>query len=71
MQYCNNIPIGDRYWGNAVDIEYAIKEKLLAERKLLEEEELVEETKCLLQQIRSLSTVASPTTEKESDNMVE
>lgn len=72
----------DIYWESAVEVEYTIKEILLAERKLLEEEELIEETKILLQRIRSLSTLASPTTETEmvetdsevetdSDDMVE
>lgn len=65
------IPIGDQYWENAVEIEYTIKEILLAERKLLEEEELIEEATDLLQRIRSLSTLVSPTTETESDDMAE
>ena len=65
------IPIKDPYWENAVEVEYTIKEILLEERKLLEEEDLIKETTNLLQRIRSLSTVASPTTETESDDMVE
>ena len=65
------IPTDDPYWENAVKIEYAIKELLLEERKLLEEEELIEEATDLLQRIRTLSTVASPTTETESDDMDE
>ena len=49
------------YWYNAVELEYTMKETLLAERKLLEEDELIEEATNLLQRIRSLSTLASPT----------
>ena len=65
------VPTNDIYWHNAVEAEYNMKETLLAERKALEEEELIEETMDLLQRIRSLPTVASPTIEKESDGMVE
>ena len=64
------IPIGDAYWDNVVEIEDTIKETLLEERKLLEEEELMEETMDLLQRIRSLSTVVSPSIQTGSDGVV-
>ena len=65
------IPIEDQYWESAVEIEYTIKEILLAERKLLEEEDLIDEAMDLLQRIRSLSAAASPTIETESNGSVE
>ena len=61
---------GDIYWQSAVEVEYTIKEILLAERKLLEEEDLIEEAMDLLQRIRSFSTVASLIIDTGSDGMV-
>ena len=65
------IPAANAYWKSAVEVEYTIRETLLAERKLLEEEDLVDEAMDLLQRIRSLSTVASPAIETESDGSIE
>ena len=64
------VPAEDAYWENAVGVEDTIKETLLQEWKLLEEEELTEKAMDLLQQIRSLYTVASPAIETGSDGRV-